>query len=525
MPGDKDDALHNGVADDGLPPSMKNRTTESVSLAGVTSTSEELKKVTFDKSPHVETYTDTMEVSEMTKTNFYTGPTDNVVLRTFRNALTSIWEFITALAAFLLLLVLLPVLLPLSLSFRIYRRVDEQIIRYKTNGEAAVIKGVDSIWLQDTPNNRAIINAILAAKGQGDVIKWREILLKKFVLAKNDHGEILFPKLREYPTTLLHRYIWMPEKDFDIANHVYMYDGLPLKNKKDLEECVGKLSQRAFKKRQAQWEVIVIPPTKDAGGTYYALFRAHHSIADGISFVRAFLQNLVDNPLKEEETKRYASTVSKTWFTIAAIFFGPKLALQRLAAVGDHSCLHGREMSGVKLVTWSDPISLALVKKIKNATKTTVNDVLMSCMAGAFTDYFASRKEIPPTHLLTTIPVALQAASEEISLENRFSLVFLRLPTSISDDIERLRVTKQRMDAIKRTPEPLVNEFLIRYSMSRLPGSLTRRLFDGLGRKSSMILSNVPGPQHHIQIAGSEVTMMTFWPPQRANGSLLPQRS
>ena len=57
--------------------------------------------------------------------------------------------------------------------------------------------------------------------------------------------------------------------------------------------------------------------------------------------------------------------------------------------------------------------------------------------------------------------------------------------------------------------------------MNNLPNWATKKVFDWLSSKCSIVLSNVPGPQEVLSIDGNDLTGITFWPPQRGNiGSL-----
>ena len=53
--------------------------------------------------------------------------------------------------------------------------------------------------------------------------------------------------------------------------------------------------------------------------------------------------------------------------------------------------------------------------------------------------------------------------------------------------------------------------------MNHLPNWATKKVFDWLSSKCSIVLSNVPGPQQVLSIDGNDLTGITFWPPQRAN--------
>ena len=183
------------------------------------------------------------------------------------------------------------------------------------------------------------------------------------------------------------RYVWIPEPHFDINEHVRVHPGPCPMDKEGIERLVGELCSTPLPNNKAAWEFVMLNPGKDHpdyGKRHYAVFRVHHSIADGISLVRMFLKRLVD---KEPEVaiasgKRFG-TKDFMRKALQAVFEGPAMLLSRLVHPADSNIIHGPKLSGTKLFSWSDPIDLELVKKIKNATNTTVNDVIMSCLASS----------------------------------------------------------------------------------------------------------------------------------------------
>lgn len=71
-----------------------------------------------------------------------------------------------------------------------------------------------------------------------------------------------------------------------------------------------------------------------------------------------------------------------------AIFQGPARMIEKILFPADQHCLHGPKLTGIKTLAWSDPVDLTLIKEIKEATGTTINDVLMACLALTFREYF-----------------------------------------------------------------------------------------------------------------------------------------
>src|SRR5207244_8759174 len=105
---------------------------------------------------------------------------------------------------------------------------------------------------------------------------------------------------------------------------------------------------------------------------------------------------------------------------------------------------------GIKRVEWSEPMPLDQVKAVGHVAGGSVNDVLLSCVAGALGAYLVERGDDPSgVEIRALIPVNLRAPGNEQRLGNRFGLVTLTLPLGIANPLERLRAVRARMEALK----------------------------------------------------------------------------
>jgi hypothetical protein len=99
----------------------------------------------------------------------------------------------------------------------------------------------------------------------------------------------------------------------------------------------------------------------------------------------------------------------------------------------------GRE----KRVAWSEPIPLDRVRALGKAAGGTINDVLLSAVAGALRLYLAGRGHATEgLTLRAVVPVNLRRADDLASLGNKFGLVFLPLPVGEAHPVRRLLATK-----------------------------------------------------------------------------------
>ena len=195
----------------------------------------------------------------------------------------------------------------------------------------------------------------------------------------------------------------------------------------------------------------------------------------------------------------------------------PFILLQRMLWPADRHSLHGPVLSGRKRVAWTTPLDLGLIKDVKDRLNATVNDVLMASVAGALSRYLQRQGGQRLGSFQVSMPVNVRPPDERAVMENRFAAVPLRLPAGLASVVQRVAAVKGRMDALKRSVEPIVVYGIVNVLLRILPHRMSRGLIDFLANKCTAVVTNVPGPRRSITVAGRLVRSMVFWVPQRAD--------
>ena len=173
-----------------------------------------------------------------------------------------------------------------------------------------------------------------------------------------------------------------------------------------------------------------------------------------------------------------------------------------------------------KVVAWSAPLPLASVKAVAREHDATVNDVLVTCVAGALHDYLA-RHDSHCASVNLMIPVNLKPLDLTLpeELGNNFAVVQLEVPTDEPDLLAVLDVVKQRMGRIKQGHEAAL-AFRLQELISGFGDTLYRSVVDLLANRAAGVLTNVPGPPIPVYLAGRRVEGMVGWAPNTGNQSL-----
>jgi diacylglycerol O-acyltransferase / wax synthase len=175
---------------------------------------------------------------------------------------------------------------------------------------------------------------------------------------------------------------------------------------------------------------------------------------------------------------------------------------------------------GQKKVAWCQPIPLEDVKAVGKALNCSINDVLLSCVAGALAEYLKSHgDDVTGQEIRAMVPVNLRPMDQAHQLGNRFGLVPLVLPIGLDNPIERVYEVRKRMSALKGSYQPL-----LAFSLLAVAGLLIKPAQDMMlnlfARKTTAVMTNVPGPREKLKFCGATLEQSMFWVPQSGDVGL-----
>jgi hypothetical protein len=110
------------------------------------------------------------------------------------------------------------------------------------------------------------------------------------------------------------------------------------------------------------------------------------------------------------------------------------------------------------------------------------------------------------------VPVDLRPASRLGQLGNEFGLVILDLAIGSARRVQRLALTKARMDALKQSSEPIATRVLLDL-LGRTPKVVEDFANDLFGSKASVVMTNVAGPRERLSLTGVPIERVMFWVP------------
>jgi len=408
--------------------------------------------------------------------------------------------------------------------------------------KAKQMSPVDSAWLHmEDPTNLMMITGVSLLDKPIDFERFRRTLEVRLLTLDRFTMRVVEPRI---PVGTPH---WEVDPNFDLDAHIHHVALPPPGDMTELQRLISDLASTPLDFSKPLWHIHLV---ENVAGGAAMVMRLHHCIGDGtamnavlfrlMDFARDAPIGEVEEPAPEEPKRRnLISTVFSPVRTIGgAIRYlaheggealrHPSRIVEGAGAATEAATILGRVLVmtpdpdtpfkgglGVqKRVAWSADVPLVDVKTVTKAFGTKVNDVMLSAVAGGLRDYLLERNaEVQDLEIRAVIPVDLRAPDRGIELGNAFGLVFLTLPLSVADPVERIAEIKKRMDVIKQSIEAYAF-----YSLLNVFGVTPRQVEDQalniFASRATAVVTNVRGPGQALYIAGSKIENIMGWVPQ-----------
>lgn len=418
---------------------------------------------------------------------------------------------------------------------------------------------IDTAWLRmDRPANLMQIIGVMMFDGRLDPELFKRTIAKRL---------LRYHRFRQIAELDSDGAWWVDDDDFDLDSHIRRTVLPAPGGKRELQKFVAEMASEPLNPARPRWEYQLV---ETADGDSAVVVRVHHAIADGIALI-GVLHSLTDDapdtpdtggreagtgrraPQQAEGEDKDADDGDLFWSVIAEPITDLALASIRLGGtlwghyqglrndpgtlldyasvagaianeVGklalmpsdSHTRLKGKPGT-VKRVAWSDPIQLPEVKAVGKVLGCSVNDLLLSSVAGALRGYLQDKGDsTTDVDIRAMVPVNLRSADRKADLGNHFGLVALELPVGIENPLARLYATKARMEALKSSYQAQVTYGLLGL-VGMAPKFLQQQVLDLVASKATAVMTNVPGPQLPRYLAGVKLKQQMFWVPQASN--------
>jgi diacylglycerol O-acyltransferase / wax synthase len=352
----------------------------------------------------------------------------------------------------------------------------------------------------------------------------------------------LVPRYRQklaVPRFEMGRPFWIDDPSFNLEYHV-RHTALPQPGSvEQLRLLVGRIFSQRLDRSKPLWETWLVQGLED--GRFALISKTHHALVDGISGVDIStvlfdLEPVPKPPDEEPEPWTPAPEPSQVELVsegVKGVLRTPVglagRAAQALGSPGRTAAQLREAAEGIGEVVWAGlnpapdvPLNTTIgphrrlwwvqreleeFKTIKNALGGTVNDAVLTVVAGALGRWLRSRGvRTEGLELRALVPVSIRAQDEHHALGNRIAAMRGPLPVYAGDPVERLRIVREAMTGLKESKQALGAEVISsieNFAPPTLLAMASRLNFST--RLFNLIVTNVPGPQFPLYLLGREM--------------------
>lgn len=372
----------------------------------------------------------------------------------------------------------------------------------------------------------------------GGIVRFKDII--ETFKRRLPHAPLLRQKLLRVPFDLDEPY-WVDDPDFELEHHL-RHIALPKPgDRRQLSILLARLHSLPLDMSRPPWDVFIIEGLDNVDGvppgSFAMLLRIHHAGIDGHSG-HAILQVLHDlgeqSSLEEVPDDWQPRPLPKTTKLMRSAAFRLmtkpgkvwKFGSQSLPAIsrvrrvkeafpGEQRKVpetrFSADLSGNKTVSLV-PLPLTGLRDAKQAVEgATVNDAVVTVVAGAMRRYLDAKGELPEDSMTTAMPINIRTDDDKDTPGNLVSLSTLDMHSDIDDPLERLAAIHDSA-VYSKAYHSAVGARIMSDLAEAIPAGIASagiRVASSAGLISNVpantIVTNVPGPQVPLYMAGARV--------------------
>jgi WS/DGAT/MGAT family acyltransferase len=371
----------------------------------------------------------------------------------------------------------------------------------------------------------------------GGKVRFKQILA---MLESRLHLSPIFRRKLAFVPYGLGRPYWVEDADFDLEYHV-RHIALP-KPGDWRQLCIlsARIHATPLRRDKPMWEIYVIEGLNNIDGIppgcFAMLMKVHHCAMDGATGTQ-FMNIMHDLTTETRDPGKAPPWIVEQPSTLGMLVRayvdvwrkpGQVLDIVRQAGPAFMRIRRGREEEsfhslGEKSrtrfqgkisrhrVVEARTFDFTDIRNIKNTQPgTTVNDVMLTIVAGGLRRYLDSKGELPDNSLVTGCPIDVRTAEERSAGGNMVGFMNVSLRTDIENPLQRLEAVHREAQSAKAYAQALGPRFAVDLT-DVMPGNVLSLAIrtaaaTGLAEASTVfntIVTNVPGAPVQLYLCGA----------------------
>lgn len=333
--------------------------------------------------------------------------------------------------------------------------------------------------------------------------------------------------------------VWVDDEHFNLDYHV-RHMSLPRPGTEEqLKELAGRVMSQQLNRTKPLWELWVVEGIE--GDRFALIFKIHHCMIDGLSGVD--LMAVLLNFVPTEEIEDIASFAPRPAPKGAQLMVGESVRrvqrafraarsipylIDEAQAVASEVERRAKAVAYSLTSGWLTPATrtplnerigpnrrfewltfeLAKVKEVKDFLGGTVNDVVLTTVAGAVRKFLIEERDfaVDDIEFRVMAPVSVRPRDQRGRLGNQVAMWLVQLPIGEPDPLRRFAIVRDHTQRLKDTNQALGASTIVQLSSgtpATLLGMAARRATRI--RPFNMTVTNVPGPQFPMYLLGSQL--------------------
>ena len=329
---------------------------------------------------------------------------------------------------------------------------------------------------------------------------------------------------------------WVDDPHLNLRYHL-RHSGLPAPGTEEqLRDLAGRVFAQPLDRDKPLWELSLVNGLE--GDRWALLSKTHHALVDGISGVDIVTVLFDTQPepmvpadpgnqwlprplptqaqLLGEALVERATIPAEAARSVRAVFRAPRkiareavntaTGLGAMAWAGLNpapSSPYNRQIGPHRRFTWVRA-NLVDIKAIKNELGGTVNDVVLTVVAGALGRHLRRRGvSTDGLELKAMVPVSVRSAEQAGDVGNHVAAMMAPLPVWCQDPVARQKIVTESMGHLKEGGQAIGAQALTEMSGFAPPtimGQAARLM--SRQRFFNLVITNVPGPQIPLYLLG-----------------------